>query len=85
MIKFKDLSRSLSVFQALFKANFNFKDFSRQSCLFKYSSSLCKPCYLVRNPENWFSHVKAQIVQNGVHNMHSTQCMNLLEPVCSVG
>ena len=44
MVKFKDFSRPLSVFQVLFKANFIFKDFSRQSCIFKYFSSLCEPC-----------------------------------------
>ena len=37
MVKFKDFSRSLSVFQVLFKANLIFKDFS----------SLCKPLLLV--------------------------------------
>ena len=41
--KFKDFSSHLSVFQVLFKVNFIFKDFSRQSCIFKYFSSLCKP------------------------------------------
>ena len=30
MVKFKDFSRPLSVFQVLFKANFIFKYFSRQ-------------------------------------------------------
>ena len=29
MVKFKDFSTALSVFQVLFKANFIFKDFSR--------------------------------------------------------
>ena len=43
MVKFKDLSRPLIVFQVLFKTNFIFKDFSRQSCIFKYISSLCEP------------------------------------------
>ena len=43
MVKFKDFSRPLSVFQVLFKANFIFKDFSRQSCIFKFFSSLCEP------------------------------------------
>ena len=33
----------LSVFQALFKANLIFKGFSRQSCIFKYFSSLWEP------------------------------------------
>ena len=41
MVKFKDFSRPLSVFPALFKANLVFKDFSKQSCIFKY---LCEPC-----------------------------------------
>ena len=44
MIKFKDFPRPLSVFQVLFKANLIFKDFSRQSCIFKYFSSLCESC-----------------------------------------
>ena len=44
MVKFKDLLRPLSVFPVLFKANLIFKDFSRQSCIFKYFSSLCEPC-----------------------------------------
>ena len=46
MVKFKDFSRPLSVFQVLFKANFIFKDFSRQSCIFMYFSSMCEPCLL---------------------------------------
>ena len=50
MVKFKDFSRPLSVFQVLFKANLIFKDFSRQSCIFKYLSSLCEPC--CNNNEN---------------------------------
>ena len=41
--KIKDFSRPLSVFQVLFKANLIFKDFSRQSCIFKYFWSLCEP------------------------------------------
>ena len=44
MVKFKDFSWPLCVFQVLFKANFIFKDFSRQYCIFKYFSSLCEPC-----------------------------------------
>ena len=43
MVKFKDFLRPLSVFQVLFKANLIFKDFSRQSCIFKYFSSMCEP------------------------------------------
>ena len=30
--------------QVLFKADFIFKDFSRQYCIFKYFSNLCEPC-----------------------------------------
>ena len=44
MVKFKDFLRPLSVFKVLFKANLIYKDFSRQSCIFKYFSSLCEPC-----------------------------------------
>ena len=43
MVKFKDFSMPLGAFQVLVKANLIFKDFSRQSCIFKYFSSLCKP------------------------------------------
>ena len=43
MVKFKDFSRPLTVFQVLIKANFIFKDFSRQSCKFEYFSSLNEP------------------------------------------
>ena len=45
MVKFKDFSRPLSVFPVLFKSNLIFKDFSGQSCIFKYFSSLCEPWY----------------------------------------
>ena len=45
MVKFKDFSRPFSVFQKLFKANLIFKDFSRQSCIFKYFSCLCETCF----------------------------------------
>ena len=44
--KSQGLSKPLSVFQVFFKANFIFKDFSSQSCIFKYFSSLCEPCVL---------------------------------------
>ena len=37
--KIQGLSRPL-----FFNANFIFKDFSRQSCISKYFSSLCEPC-----------------------------------------
>ena len=39
-------------FQVLFKANFIFKDFSRQSCIFKYFSSLCEPCHPNENGQD---------------------------------
>ena len=42
MVKFKDFSRPFCVFQVVFKANLIYKDFSRQSCKFKYFSSLCE-------------------------------------------
>ena len=45
MVKFKDFSIPVGVFQVLFKENLNFKDFSRQSCIFKYFSSMCEPYY----------------------------------------
>ena len=41
--KFKDFSWPLSVFQVLFKADLNFKDFSRKPFKFKYFSSQCEP------------------------------------------
>ena len=47
MVKFKDFSRPLSVFQVPFNASLIFKDFSRQSCIFKYFSGLCEPCILL--------------------------------------
>ena len=31
--------------EVFFKANLIFKDFSRQSCIFKYFSSMCEPSY----------------------------------------
>ena len=40
--KIQGLFKPLSVFQVLFKANFIFKDVLRQSCIFKYFSSLCE-------------------------------------------
>ena len=50
MVKFKDFSRPLGVFQVLFKVNLIFKDFSRQSCIFKYFSSLWEPCAPEKDP-----------------------------------
>ena len=44
----------LAVFPALFNANSIFKDFSRQSCIFKYFSSLCEPCAFSSSPDTAF-------------------------------
>ena len=49
MVKVKYFSRPSSVFQVLFKANFIFKNFSRQSCIFKYFSSQCEPWLIKEN------------------------------------
>ena len=76
MVKFKDVSRPLSVFQVLFKANLIFKDFSRQSCIFKYFSSLCEPCKLIKF--QWMGKTRAKTDEptediKGLGPMH---CMN---------
>ena len=44
MVKYKEFSRHLSVFQVLFKANLNFKVFSRQSLILKDFSSMWDSC-----------------------------------------
>ena len=44
IVEFKDISRLLSDFPALFKADLIFKDFSRKPSKFKYFSSLCESC-----------------------------------------
>ena len=44
IVEFKDISRLLSDFPVLFKADLIFKDFSRKPSKFKYFSSLCEPC-----------------------------------------
>ena len=41
--KIQGLFNAFECFSSTFKANFIFKDFSRQSCIFKYFSSLCEP------------------------------------------
>ena len=46
--------------QGLFKAILIFKNLSRQSCIFKYFSSLCEPC-------NGLS-------KHNIFNLKSTQC-----------
>ena len=43
--KIQGLFKVLECFQVLLKANLIFKDFSRHSCIFKYFSSLCEPCF----------------------------------------
>ena len=43
IVEFKDLSRLLSDFLVLFKADLIFKDFSRKPSKFKDFSSLCEP------------------------------------------
>ena len=42
--KIQGLFKAFEFFQVLFKANLISKDFSRQSCIFKYFSNLCEPC-----------------------------------------
>ena len=68
MVKFKDFSRPLSVFPVLFKTNLIFKNFSRQSCIFKYFTSLCEPwaglclCCSQTYRKDRVSNVEAQIM-----------------------
>ena len=62
--KIKDFSRHLNVFPVLFKANLIVKDFSRQSCIFKYFSGLCEPCYRRMTLTNVLVHVKTLIISN---------------------
>ena len=47
IVEFKDLSRLLSDFPVLFKADLILKDFSRKPSKFKYFSSMCKPCSII--------------------------------------
>ena len=42
--KIQGLFKAYQCFQVLFKANLIFRDFSRQTCIFKYFSSLWEPC-----------------------------------------
>ena len=44
ILEFRGFSRLLSDLSVLFKVDFIFKDFSRNSSKFKYFSSLCEPC-----------------------------------------
>ena len=72
MVKFKDFSRPLSVFQVLFKANFIFKNFSRQSCIFKYFSGLCEPCIVILSTKikimKIFNHLLEVLTEKGVYH-----------------
>ena len=52
-VKFKYFSRSMVIFQMLFKTNFVFKDFSRLPFIFKYFSSLCEPCQFTKPHFYW--------------------------------
>ena len=49
IVEFKDVSRLLSDFPVLFKADLIFKDFSSKPSKFKYFSSLCQPCITFAN------------------------------------
>ena len=42
--KIQGLFKAFECFSSTFQVNFIFKGFSRQSCIFKYFSSLCEPC-----------------------------------------
>ena len=44
--KIQGLFKAFECFSSTFRANLIFKDFSRQSCIFKCFSSLCEPCTL---------------------------------------
>ena len=50
--KIQGLFNAFGCFQVLLKANLIFNDFSRQSCIFKYFSSLCKPWVLITFDKN---------------------------------
>ena len=45
--KIQGLFKAFECFQVLSKANLVFKAFIRQSCIFKYFSSLCEPCLTI--------------------------------------
>ena len=69
MVKFKDFSRPLSVFQVLYKANFIFKNVSTQSRIFKYFSSLYEPC-LTSNEDHQLNYEEFKSdddLENGYH------------------
>ena len=42
--KIQGLFKAFKRFSSTFQGNYIFKDFSRQSCIFKYFSSLCELC-----------------------------------------
>ena len=53
--KIQGLFNAFECFPELFKANLIFKDFSRQSCIFKYFSSLREPCTMWFNDSFFFA------------------------------
>ena len=46
--KIQELFKAFECFSSTFQGKFIFKDFSRQSCIFKYFSSLCEPWIAIR-------------------------------------
>ena len=70
MVKFKDFSRPLSVFQVLFMARIMFKDFSRQSCIFKYFSSLFEPWSSNSSGETVYLHRFLRGMAACIYDMH---------------
>ena len=46
------LFKAFESFSSTFEGNFIFKDFSRQTCIFRYFSSLCEPCYSAGGDHN---------------------------------
>ena len=57
MVKFKDFSKPMSVFQVPLKANLVFKDFSRQVCIFKQFQACANPESAERRDYLEFLHV----------------------------
>ena len=47
--KIQGLFKAFECFSSTFKKKKNFKDYSRQSCIFKSFSSLCEPCCIRPN------------------------------------
>ena len=72
-------SRPLSVFQVLFKVKSIFKDFSRQSYIFKYFSSLHEPCRInvLAQGHNTVTPVRLQPAAPWSQVKHSTTALTL--------